>query len=1171
LPYAILTCELLTNDYFLHTYIQSQSRLLNENKILNKNNLKEHFYNVIQKELQQQIENRINKSVEHEKSKQQQKSINRSKDIKFNITIGDHKTTRIDSSESQIVKKYKKSLFEHIDALNSSNSTNNHCVNLLGINVNNENNGNNNQKVAFKFPKIPINTIKKLPPIDLISAPKPNLTSRFQQTSRKEKLKSVPEHDYINSSLIEGLKINSYKINSLLANEINNEFNYIDDANKLLESQNHNRLSKYFSRLNKHYLQSSSIEFERSLFEKFSLINNKFNTNYQNNTIQVRENHPKTQASSAIHTSDSITENLDTELLFDLNQNLNNDENNILNFDRDLFNSICNDIKEIGSSLPTTNEDLLNVNQTQTVNSQIQIEEPVYSMKRFTKYFEEKTINSKLLINGISRKNLEQNDNFDKLLVDPRYFNIIDKFTKKLKLVFNFFYQQQQQHQQADETFNEELNKFFEKCEKKLKKDSKGVPVNQLIEIIKLVDLNIDFLNKTNYSNLRMDFGETANKNELKTEFISNIFSYDYYLNELKMHLFQFFEYFFLDIFTSSKWISSILHAKARVIDDKDLNGVDPRQYGAIISKINIQNVLFFTKSFHIVKNEYKLSEKTSQEKLIAEEIDISNSSILDFLQSSNNTYNDCIVDMEVDYDDINLDHPNHQFPTDLSDILNDEIVSIEITKLIDVLNQNSSKPEKKEEKISIKPFKINNQSSLISEIHSVFEKEKKEKKTKKGLIKRERSKSEINEPEKIIDKKSSRSMSVSNKIDVKIELKSQELEKASETQKLFNIIDKIEENKADENENSENSDRDENYVSIKLCNQNDSNLTTSKIEINNSINNNNNNNNVTHYDNFRFKKIPYFNETKSSKNSNNIKKRGSKSPLNRSRSANRNQSRSPTTKEKRSTKRRSYSRSRSRSKSRTRRFRSKLDRHKDKLDRSYSNDELEISKRSPYRRRARSPSRSRKQNRNVFHRKSRSRTRSRDRSRSRRRKSNTRFKNYKYSNSPPKIDNSPKTKTADRSVTPTSTTSSSSSSTNKSGKLTKPTQNNNEIKPENKLINLYNYSSTYNSTDFIQHPQTMMFNPFQQPQNCFNLPNAPPFQQPFIICMNPAYIPPPIHHQPPLLNSPPRFSNQYNNLRYIQPQEQFPKLLSLTPSSVRSNNFLKISPKVPSSEQNKM
>jgi hypothetical protein len=60
------------------------------------------------------------------------------------------------------------------------------------------------------------NTIKKLPPIDLISAPKTNLTSRFQQTSRKEKLKSVPEHDYINSSLIEGLKINSYKINSLL-------------------------------------------------------------------------------------------------------------------------------------------------------------------------------------------------------------------------------------------------------------------------------------------------------------------------------------------------------------------------------------------------------------------------------------------------------------------------------------------------------------------------------------------------------------------------------------------------------------------------------------------------------------------------------------------------------------------------------------------------------------------------------------------------------------------------------------------------------------------------------------------------------------------------------------------------------------------------------------------
>jgi hypothetical protein len=92
------------------------------------------------------------------------------------------------------------------------------------------------------------------------------------------------------------------------------------------------------------------------------------------------------------------------------------------------------------------------------------------------------------------------------------------------------------------------------------------------------------------------------------------------------------------------------------------------------------------------------------------------------------------------------------------------------------------------------------------------------------------------------------------------------------------------------------------------------------------------------------------------------------------------------------------------------------------------------------------------------------------------------------------------------------------------------------------------------------------MFNPFQQPQNCFNLPNTASYQQPFIICMNPAYIPPPIHHQPPLLNSPPRFSNQYNNLRYIQ--EQFPKL---TPSSVRPNNLLKTSPKVPSSEQNKM
>jgi hypothetical protein len=122
--------------------------------------------------------------------------------------------------------------------------------------------------------------------------------------------------------------------------------------------------------------------------------------------------------------------------------------------------------------LPTKNEYLLNVNQTQTVNSQIQIEEPVNSMKRFIKYFEEKTINSKLLINGISRKNLEQNDYFDKLLVDPRYFNIIDKFTKRLKLVFNFFYQQQQ-HQQAEEIFNDELNKFFEKCEKKLKKIQK--------------------------------------------------------------------------------------------------------------------------------------------------------------------------------------------------------------------------------------------------------------------------------------------------------------------------------------------------------------------------------------------------------------------------------------------------------------------------------------------------------------------------------------------------------------------------------------------------------------------------------------------------------------------------------------------------------------------------
>jgi hypothetical protein len=130
---------------------------------------------------------------------------------------------------------------------------------------------------------------------------------------------------------------------------------------------------------------------------------------------------------------------------------------------------------------------------------------------------------------------------------------------------------------------------------KKVEKDSKGVPVSQLIEMIKLVDLNIDYLNKTNYSNLKIVFGETTNKNELKTEL--NIFSYDYFLNELKMHLFQFFEYFFLDIFTSSKWISSILHAKACVIDGKDLNGVDPRQYGHIINKINIQNVLFFTKS----------------------------------------------------------------------------------------------------------------------------------------------------------------------------------------------------------------------------------------------------------------------------------------------------------------------------------------------------------------------------------------------------------------------------------------------------------------------------------------------------------------------------------------------------------------------------------------------
>ena len=1089
MPYAIITCEILTNDYFLQNYIQCQFRLLNQNKILNKNNLKEHFYNVIPKEIQK-VKTCANKRVENEKQQKLKgdKASGNRKEIKFIANLGDVKVTRTDSSDTKLGKRCRNSLFEHIERENSPNLSNQQPFNLLGLNVNNNNNSNSiYEKPSFKFPKISLNQIKKVPPIEIVSSNSANLIPRFKQTLRNDPVNCVPTHDYACASIIESLnKINSYKINSLLANEISNELSYSDDASKLLESQNHNKISKLFGFLNKQSVQSSSIEFEKVLFEKFSLMNNNNNFKHHNsqNTAQVEkpevaqqpqiqeqvEQEKRVNVSSIpkISIIDSITDNLDAELLFDLNQNLSNEESSLLNFDRDLFNSICKDIKENGplpiiDDLPdfeanqqqnSNKNNISQANISNTNNNYLnqQNEIPTYNLKLFINEIEKKQTNSRLLINGITnfKKQSELND-FEKLLVDPRYNCLIEKFSRKIKCMLHRFFPQQQQNN----VFVDEINKFCEKCEKKMKIDPKCVNVSQIMEIIKLIDFNIDFLNRKNYSNLRIDLGKQSTK-DLRCRVLSNLYSYDCFLNELKIYLFQFFEYFFAEIFTSCKLVFSILQVNTYELNHRALsvNSVDPRSYRGAIDEINFENLLFFTKPFQAIKNNYKQQEGSSNVKMILEEIDASISS--DFLQSTmnesnnlnstkTNEYNDCLnvgMEIEVDYDTICLN--SQQFPADLSDILRDDIISMEINKLVELINSNDrsnnlecsetsvekttkEKPSevslKEAKKFNFKPFKINNPCSLISEIHSVFEKEKSQK--KKNLLKRERSKSTVCEITKL--NRSTRSMSEADTN--KIEIVNEELMRKNESMELLKVLNKIDEINENKNLSESDSDREENNVSITVAkNQeanNDSNFKLSKVvateseSVMSSLNSNNSNR--FHYDNFKFRKNDRHILAASSKSNSNTDKESETKSKKKLRSS-LSHSRSPlndyqASKNSSAEVQNALSRSRSNSRSRTSKsIKSKFDRHK--LDRSNTTEREELSPlfhrdqkrsrdkninenarrdkrersrpRSWDRKRSRSVSRS--SGRNRFSKRSRSRSRiRRSRSRSRARRSRSR------------------------------------------------------------------------------------------------------------------------------------------------------------------------------------
>ena len=256
MPYAIITCEILTNDYYLHNFIQCQFKLA-ENKGVNKNNLKENFYNILPKELKSNQVDEMQVEENNKNQKETEITNNGKKEVKIIVNFGDIKLCK--SSSSSTTKRDSDCLLDHMDKLNEN--LNQKDVNLLGLPVikDNKQNEKTSERKLSKIPKIGLNCLKKVPLIEAATALAVDKISRFKKIP-SDQANNLPNHDLVTHTILEkfSCRLNSYKVNSHFANELNINLSNISYMSSIL-TKKENKLARSIRKMKNYLLKSTTL------------------------------------------------------------------------------------------------------------------------------------------------------------------------------------------------------------------------------------------------------------------------------------------------------------------------------------------------------------------------------------------------------------------------------------------------------------------------------------------------------------------------------------------------------------------------------------------------------------------------------------------------------------------------------------------------------------------------------------------------------------------------------------------------------------------------------------------------------------------------------------------------------------------------------------------------